>query len=422
MNRQISYNGPLATSSFPVRKSQFGTVPLPCTFPPCNFPSPLPSGPLNHPLPPKPPTSKYFFHAYTPLDLRAPSESTTSPRINRGRCVPVTSEPESPSSDHQIGVLGSINAENIISLPTEDTTQGLESECEMTSSLGSDNADPPRPETILYAQNHDPFGLSEVPESPPSTVKSSGDASVSDKDDDGLMDRCMLHDGAKGLLAVPRSKVQTSSGQVAETSPPQLSRKVIQNATSSSLYIKVERSKPSSRKRPSCIALETDEKASGPRIRARLGAKVQPSLGQVVEKFKRQATQHDTGSSMCIKPESARSKPIRRKRPAGAALETDEKASGPQTRARARAEASEASEASSPLPIARSARPYSAAEDDILQTLVARGLAWEEIEKEFGLRFAKRTMRSLQMRWSRKLKLTAPSTRCSKRKRSSASL
>lgn len=121
MNRQISYNGPLATSSFPVRKSQFGTVPLPCTFPPYNFPSPLPSGPLNHPLPPKPPTSKYFFHAYTPLDLRAPSKSTTSPRINRGRCIPVTSEPESPSSDHQIGVLGSINAENIISLPTEGT-------------------------------------------------------------------------------------------------------------------------------------------------------------------------------------------------------------------------------------------------------------------------------------------------------------
>ncbi|KAH1437680.1 hypothetical protein KXX32_001614 [Aspergillus fumigatus] len=296
----------------------------------------------------------------------------------------------------------------------------------MTSSLGSDNADPPRPETILYAQNHDPFGrkssflprcadnglchadanpVSEVPESPPSTVKSSGDASVSDK-----------------MMTVSWIVVQTSSGQVAETSPPQLSRKVIQHATSSSLYIKVERSKPSSRKRPSCIALETDEKASGPRIRARLGAKVQPSLGQVVEKFKRQATQHDTGSSMCIKPESAPSKPIGRKRPAGAASETDEKASGPQTRARARAEASEASEASSPLPIARSARPYSVAEDDILQTLVARGLAWEEIEKEFGLRFAKRTMRSLQMRWSRKLKLTAPSTRCSKRKRSSASL
>lgn len=133
----------------------------------------------------------------------------------------------------------------------------------MTSSFSFD-ADPPRPETFLRAQNHDPFGrkssfsprcaddglchadaipVSEVPETPPSTIKSSGGASVSDKDDDGLLSRCMLYEGEEGLLDVPRSKVQTSSGQVAETSPPQLSRKVIQHATSSSLYIKVERSK-----------------------------------------------------------------------------------------------------------------------------------------------------------------------------------
>lgn len=285
MNRQISYNGPLATSSFPVRKSQFGTVPFPCTFPPSNFPSSLPSGPLNHPLPPKPPTSKYFFHAYTPLRLRTPSESTTSPRINHGGCVPVTGEPKSPSLDHQMRVLGGTKAENIISLPSEgtyksfsfiikwrlstviffsDTIQGLESDCEVTSSFSFDDADPPRPETFLRAQNHDPFGrkssfsprcaddglchadaipVSEVPETPPSTIKSSGGASVSDKDDDGLLSRCMLYEGEEGLLDVPRSKVQTSSGQVAETSPPQLSRKVIQHATSSSLYIKVERSK-----------------------------------------------------------------------------------------------------------------------------------------------------------------------------------
>jgi hypothetical protein len=93
----------------------------------------------------------------------------------------------------------------------------------MKSSLSSDNADPPRPETILYAQNHDPFGrkssflprctdnglcyantnpVSEVPESPPSTVQSSSDASVSNKDDDGLIDCCMLYDGTKGLLAI----------------------------------------------------------------------------------------------------------------------------------------------------------------------------------------------------------------------------
>jgi hypothetical protein len=35
------------------------------------------------------------------------------------------------------------------------------------------------------------------------------------------------------------------------------------------------------------------------------------------------------------------------------------------------------------------------AEDDILQILVARGLAWEEIKKEFSLYFTKKTIRSL---------------------------
>lgn len=390
MNRLISYNGPLATSSFPVRKSQFSTVPVSRTFQPCNFPSSLPPGPLNHPLPPKPPTSKYFFHAYTSLDLRAPSESTASPRINHGGCLPVTSEPEPPSSDHQIGVLGSTKAENILSLPSEgtyesfsfiikglngdfsDTTLGLESDCEVRNSFDLDDAHPAPPDTSLRALNYDPFGrkssfsprcaddalchadanpVSEVPETPPSAIKSSGGASASVKDDDCLLSCCMLYEGEEGLLDVPRLEVQPSIGQVAETSPPQLSRQVVQRANSSSLHMKAERSNPSSRNRPACAALETDGGASGPR-----------------------------------------------------------------TRARARAEATE--EFSS-LSTSRSARPYSAAEDEVLQNLVARGLAWEEIEKEFGLRFAKRTSRSLQMRWSRILKLTALSTRCSKRKRSS---
>jgi hypothetical protein len=66
----------------------------------------------------------------------------------------------------------------------------------------------------------------------------------------------------------------------------------------------------------------------------------------------------------------------------------------PRTRARFRVEASEASNS---LPVPRSARPYSAAQDKALRKLVVRGLAWEEIE-EFDLLFAKRTLRSLQMR------------------------
>lgn len=230
-----------------------------------------------------------------------------------------------------------------------DTIQGLESGCEVTSSFSLDDADPSRPETFLRAHNHYPFKrkssfsprcaddrlchgdanpVSEVPETPPSTIKSSGGASV--------------NEGEEGLLDVPRSEVQP------EISSPQLD--------------------------------------------------------------------HQMAQSLYIKADSARSNPTSRKRPASASLETDGEASGPRTRARARAEASKASTSSSTL---RSARPYSATEDDALQKLVARGLAWEEIEKEFGLRFAKRTSRSLQMRWSRNLKLTAPSTRCSNRKRSS---
>ncbi|KAF4211299.1 hypothetical protein CNMCM5878_002836 [Aspergillus fumigatiaffinis] len=366
-------------SSFPVRKSQFGTVPFPRTFPPCNFPSSLPSGPLNHPLPPKPPASKYFFHAYTPLDrdLAIPPESTTSQHDNRGECVVVNKKPELPL-DRQIGMLGRPMAENSISLPSEDTTQGLGSDRKMTSSFTVDIADPCGLDTFLFAQNHDhhPCGrkssvsprcdddgichadgnpASEVPETPPRTCQSSGGDSVSDSDGDSLMRRCTLYEGEECLLDVSRSKALPSFGQVAETAPSELDRQV---------------------------------------------------------------TEHTTLGSMCSKVESARSKPTTRKRSAVAALKTDEKASRPRTRARVRAEASEAS---SSLPTPRSARPYSAAEDEILQKLVARGLAWEEIEKEFGLLFAKRTSRSLQMRWSRNLNLTAPSTRCSKRKRSSRS-
>lgn len=243
----------------------------------------------------------------------------------------------------------------------------------LDSSFSFDDADPPRPETFLHAQNHYPFGrkssfsprcaddelchadakpVSEVPETPPSTIKSSGGASVSDKDDDGLLSRCMLYEGKEGFLNVPRSEVQPSFEHVAEKSPPQLDHQVAQSITLSNL---------------------------------------------------------------CTKVGSVRSNPTNRKRPGSAALETDGEASGPRSRARARAEASEAF---SSLSTSRSARPYSAAEDEVLQNLVARGLAWEQIERDFGQLFAKRTLRSLQLHWSRNLKPTALPTRSSKRKRS----
>lgn len=79
---------------------------------------------------------------------------------------------------------------------------------------------------------------------------------------------------------------------------------------------------------------------------------------------------------------------------------------GPRTRARARAEASR------PFSVRCRARPFSAVEDALLQELVGRKLAWERIEEEFGRRFAGRGLKSLQGRWSRKLKfLACPSKR-----------
>jgi hypothetical protein len=81
----------------------------------------------------------------------------------------------------------------------------------------------------------------------------------------------------------------------------------------------------------------------------------------------------------------AQSKTTNWKRLAVAALKIYEKASGPYIRVRARAKASEAS---SSLPTPHSARPYPVAEDEVLQQLLARGLAWDEIEEESGPRFA----------------------------------
>lgn len=95
-----------------------------------------------------------------------------------------------------------------------------------------------------------------------------------------------------------------------------------------------------------------------------------------------------------------------------------ESTGGPRTRARARAE-------EAPKPVhdlcstrrsSRRARPYTRAEDNLLQKLMDQGLSWEEIGKQFSKHFAGRDPRSLQMRWS-SLNLSNP-TIYSNRKRS----
>lgn len=96
MNRQISYDGPLMASSFPVRKSQFGTVPFPRTFPPCNFPSSLPSGPLNHPLPQNLPLLSTFYMHTLHLTVILQSRPT-APHLNTTVAANAFSSTRSPS-------------------------------------------------------------------------------------------------------------------------------------------------------------------------------------------------------------------------------------------------------------------------------------------------------------------------------------
>jgi hypothetical protein len=116
-----------------------------------------------------------------------------------------------------------------------------------------------------------------------------------------------------------------------------------------------------------------------------------------------------TETTLCS-PSVSRSKRRSRKRPTRALLGLAELAAdrGPRTRARTRAEACRSS------PSRQQARPYSVAEDELLRELMHRKLRWEEIEEEFGRRFARKDRKSLQGRWSRNLKFVTPSAKCLK--------
>ncbi|KAB8067215.1 hypothetical protein BDV29DRAFT_97583 [Aspergillus leporis] len=110
IDRQISYNGPLTASSSALQK-QLRTVSFPCSLS-CNIPSSLTLRPMSHHLPPKPPASKYFFHAYIPpsCDHGIPHGSTTARRIDRGESLPVNSEPKSSSSGYQESAIRTLDA------------------------------------------------------------------------------------------------------------------------------------------------------------------------------------------------------------------------------------------------------------------------------------------------------------------------
>ncbi|KAB8071992.1 hypothetical protein BDV29DRAFT_10633 [Aspergillus leporis] len=318
MDRQVSYNGPLVISP-PVPKSQSSTIPSPCPLP-CCFPSSLSYGTMNHPLPPKPPVSKYCVHAYVP-HVRDPGISpgnSTARQIDRGGCLNVDSESRS-SSGHQVSLAETNDtlsaAENVILPSGEDFSRDVKSSSDKMSSVDVNIDDFPHPDTFFLvgtrndndARSHrlsvslrcvDDVEYHVTPEVPDAGPSSEEDVTGTNHDN-GHVDLIPC------VPDVTRLENCTVSSQSAEQ---QLSRPSIQHST-----------------------------------------------------------------------ESTRLHPAGRKRPASAALETEiETTSGPQTRARVRAKARVG--ASHCFPASRRVQPYSTAEDDLLRKLVARGLPWEQVQ------------------------------------------
>ncbi|KAB8069211.1 hypothetical protein BDV29DRAFT_57269 [Aspergillus leporis] len=339
MDRQISYNGPLAPSLSSVPKSQFGTSSFSSSPLPCNFPSSLPSGPMNHPLPPKPPTSKYVFHAYIPppCAFGIPPGNHTARRIDRSECLPVNSESKCSSSGQQasaIGTLGAPETECVILPSGEETSKELQSDRDEMSSVDMNIDDFPQPDTLFF------------------WARKNGDAPSRKS---SISPRC-VDDG------ICHAATNSATSEIPETGPFSSESLVGANDEDGHMNLMLDKGEPSIR--------------------------------------------HSTENS---RP------PASRKRLACATLETGvETTSGPRTRARVKSEAR--AEASPSFPTSRRVQPYSTAEDELLGKLVARGLPWEQIEKEFGQVFPGRNVRSLQLRWSRNLKSAARSTRCSKRR------
>ncbi|KAA8642451.1 hypothetical protein EYZ11_007214 [Aspergillus tanneri] len=182
---------------------------------------------MNHPLPPKPPVSKYFFHAYIPRvpcvrDLGTLAGNSTTRRIDRGECLPVNSGPKF-SSGHQPS-------------PIETNCTPLAAEI-----LPSGEA------------------ASEVPEAGPSSSK---DPTGANHDDGHVI--LIPDEGERCVPDVTRLENCTVSYQSAEQ---QLPRPGIQHSTEST------RLDPAGRKRLTSAALETEIETSGPQTRAKVRAK-----------------------------------------------------------------------------------------------------------------------------------------------------
>ncbi|KAB8261534.1 hypothetical protein BDV32DRAFT_37626 [Aspergillus pseudonomiae] len=291
MDRQISYNGPLVTSP-PVPKSQSSTLRFPYSPLPRSFPSSLTStsGTMNHPLPPKPPISKSFFHAYIPRvpcvrDLGILPGNPTTRRIDRGECLPVNSGPKFYSG-HQPSTIETNctppTAESVALPSGEDSFQELKSDCDEMSSVNINIDDFPHPDTLFFfgARNNDDSRSHKSSVSPRcvgdgichvATNPATSEVPV-DANHDGSHVNRILNE-AKGCVPdVTRLEKGTLAHQLAEK---QLPRSGIRHST------ECTRLDPAGRKRPASAALETGiETASGPRTRARVRAEARAEVSR----------------------------------------------------------------------------------------------------------------------------------------------
>ncbi|KAL4871633.1 hypothetical protein BDV12DRAFT_25334 [Aspergillus spectabilis] len=354
MDRQVSYNGPLSLS------------PLPCNFPSSRF-----STLMNHPLLPNPPISMYF-HTYAP-PLRKPETALcdmAAQHIDHGKSIPVNNEQEGPSLHHHaaassLGKFSSHDMESVIWSSDKDTVPEFQPDhFDAIDSIDNNNNDVPHPDTsIPWIWNCDAEKLE--PSAAPRRA------------DDGSC----------------HEEPSSATSEVNETGPRSCERRLgdrddadkYDNGPTKHL---------------------TDRSKGG--FSETLGPKTLPTSGPLVDESQPslsgcRSTEPVTETIMCSMPQISQSKYRNQRKLACTVLKYTEAAApgGPRTRARARAEATRSFSGRS------RARPFSDVEDELLLKLVGRKLAWKQIKEVFGQRFTGRNMKSLQGRWSRKLKFLA---------------
>ncbi|CAP91174.1 Pc13g01050 [Penicillium rubens Wisconsin 54-1255] len=332
-----------------------------------SYNSPLsaaPPPPINHPLPPKPPISMHF-HAYTPHSLKpvTPICEMAAQYVNQGQTISVNNEPKGPSlrrhtTVSSVGVTSSLDMESVIRPFGADTSLRLENDD--SGATGSINGDDfPHPDTLWSSVAN-------------SRVSSDGPRCADDGSCPDEASATASEDHGTGSWSCGSYTCDTDDvGQYDNDQTKHLT---------------------DGRKDGSSDTLGPDTLAAS----GLLVEESQPSLSG------NENTHRVTEISICSTPQIPQPTFRSQKKPACIVSRDTEGAApgGPRTRARARAEASLFS-------VRRRGRPFSAVEDALLRELVGRKLAWERIEQEFGRTFAERGLKSLQGRWSRKLKFLA---------------